>query len=245
MPPRIYSDLADWYYLLTDPSDYVEEEEIYSGAIIAASATPPKTILELGSGGGANAFHYKHRFTPTLTDLSEEMLARSRTINPECEHIHGDMRTLRLGRTFDAVFVHDAVCHMLTEQDLRQAMETAFVHLRSGGVALFAPDGVREGISFHTECGGNDGDGRGLRYLEWSWDPDPSDTTYLTEFVLVMHEDGQETRTVVDRHEYGLFSREEWLRWLNEAGFQATCHPLVHSEVEPGTVEYFVAVKSE
>ena len=31
----------------------------------------------------------------------------SRSINPECEHVQGDMRTLRLGREFDAVFVHD------------------------------------------------------------------------------------------------------------------------------------------
>jgi hypothetical protein len=37
------------------------------------------------------------------------MLALSMTVNPECEHIEGDMRTLRLGHTFDAVFLHDAV----------------------------------------------------------------------------------------------------------------------------------------
>ena len=35
----------------------------------------------------------------TLVDLSEEMLAVSRELNPECEHLQGDMRTLRLGRT--------------------------------------------------------------------------------------------------------------------------------------------------
>lgn len=40
------------------------------------------------------------------------------------------MRTVRLGRTFDAVFVHDAVDYMTSEDDLRHVIETAFVHCR-------------------------------------------------------------------------------------------------------------------
>ena len=69
----------------------------------------PGTLLELGSGGGNNASHLKARFNCTLTDISPDMLALSRTLNPECEHLEGDMRTLRLGRTFDVVFIHDAI----------------------------------------------------------------------------------------------------------------------------------------
>ena len=53
----------------------------------------------------------EQRFTCTLSDLSPQMLSLSRTLNPGCEHVLGDMRTLRLGRTFDAVFVHDAVMY--------------------------------------------------------------------------------------------------------------------------------------
>ena len=46
------------------------------------------------------------------------------------------MRTLRLGRTLDAVLVHDAVTYLTTDEDLRAAMETAFAHLRPGGAAV-------------------------------------------------------------------------------------------------------------
>ena len=106
------------------------------------------------------------------------MLELSRSINPECEHIEGDMRTLRLtGRTFDAVFVHDAVSYLTTEADLRAAFETAFVHLRPGGAALFEPDHVRETYADATDHGGHDSadpsDPRALRYLQWRTDPDP------------------------------------------------------------------------
>src|SRR5439155_674947 len=124
------------------------------------------TLLELGAGGGSNAWYYKrHIESVTLTDLSEGMLTLSKTRNPECEHIQGDMRSLRVNRVFDAVFVHDAVCYMTTWDDLKQAMETAFAHRRPGGVALLAPDHVRENFQPGTDHGGHDGPGRALRYL--------------------------------------------------------------------------------
>jgi len=94
------------------------------------------------------------------------MLALSRSLNPECEHIPGDMRTMRLGRSFDAVFIHDAIDYMTTRPDLQQALETAFIHCQAGGVALFVPDYVRETFEPSTEHGGTDGHERGLRYLE-------------------------------------------------------------------------------
>ncbi len=241
--PLIYTDYADWYHLFTAPEEYDEEEAIYSGAIIAASSTTPRTLLDLGCGGGNLAWHYKHRFQATLTDISADILEQSKSINPECEHLIGDMRTLRLGRTFDAVLVHDSVMYMTTEQDLRQAMETAFVHTRPGGVALFAPDCVRDTFKSRTDHGGNDGEGRAVRYLEWTGDDDPTDTIIETDFVLILREDGQPPRTVHDRHIEGLFSRAEWMEWLAEAGFQPTVHSLIHSDVEPGTVEFFVAVR--
>ena len=102
---RIYSDLAPWFHLLTHPSSYEEQASYYTRVLEAASDGHAHTLLELGSGGGNNASHMKARFNCTLTDLSEEMLELSRTINPECEHVQGDMRTRRLGRMFDAVFV--------------------------------------------------------------------------------------------------------------------------------------------
>lgn len=106
--PRLYGDLAGWYHLLTAPHEYVEEAGLYR-ALIEELAPSARTILELGTGGGANASHLKADYDMTLTDISEAMLAMSRRINPECEHVIGDMRTMRLGREFDVVMIHDAI----------------------------------------------------------------------------------------------------------------------------------------
>jgi SAM-dependent methyltransferase len=241
----LYTELADWFHLLTAPADYEEEADFYYRCFVEAAGAPPRTLLELGSGGGNNAWYLKHKVDCTLTDLSPEMLALSKRINPELEHLQGDMRTLRLGQTFDVVFVHDAVMYLTTLDDLRQAMTTAFVHCRPGGVALFVPDHMRETFAPATEHGGHDGDGRALRYLMWTWDPDPADATCLTEFAYLLHEDGKPTRCLYDRHVVGLFSRADWLRLLVEVGFQASIRPLEHSEVPDGSVEVFVAVRPD
>jgi SAM-dependent methyltransferase len=244
--PRLYTELADWFHLITAPEEYAEEAAFYIDTIVAATTTQPHTLLELGSGGGNNAVHYKHRVTPTLTDLSADMLKLSQRVNPECEHIQGDMRTLRLQRVFDAVFAQDALCYLTTEDDLRQAFQTAFVHCRPGGVVLLAPDHLRETFSAATatDHGGHDAKGRAARYLEWTFDPDPSDGTYVAEYVYLLHEAGKPTRSVYDQHVCGLFSRADWLRLLADVGFiDVMVKPFNHSEVPPGSVEVFVATR--
>jgi trans-aconitate methyltransferase len=240
---KLYHQLAEWWPLLSAPQEYAEEAALYQRALIEGSKRQLTTLLELGSGGGSNASHLKARFKMTLVEPSPGMLAVSRRLNPDCEHVQGDMRTVRLGRRFDAVFVHDAVVYMTTETDLKAAIETAFVHCEPGGVALFAPDHVRENFSPSTDHGGNDGDLRGLRYLEWTWDPDPSDSTYLVDYAYVLRERDGSVRVEHDRHVEGLFSRGEWLRWLSDAGFEPRIVPVEHSELEPKQYEMFVAAR--
>lgn len=133
---------------------------------LEASSHPPHSLLELGSGGGNNAFHMKARFSEVvLTDASRQMLEMSRLLNPECEHVIGDMRTMRLGREFDCAFVHDAIVYMTTESDLRSAIQTAYAHCRQGGAALFAPDHTEETFRPSTDCGGHDGESKSSSVL--------------------------------------------------------------------------------
>jgi SAM-dependent methyltransferase len=217
---RFYGDLAAWWPLISPPEEYTEEAA-FAASVLGSAAIPVREVLELGSGGGHNAVHLKERFAMTLVDLSDEMLAVSRRLNPECEHHRGDMRSVRLGRSFDAVFVHDAVDYMTTEADLRRAVETAFVHCRPGGLALFVPDRTAESFEAGADHGGSDAaDGRGVRFLDWVWDPDPDDTWVLTEYAFLLRDADGSVRVVHETHRTGLFSRDVWLRLLAGAGFE-------------------------
>jgi len=218
---KLYGELAGWWPVFSDPKEY-RREAMHVIRVLRGSAKPaPRTVLELGSGGGNSAVHLKKRFDLTLVDLSPQMLKVSRKLNPECEHVKGDIRTIRLGRTFDAVFVHDAICHMTTEADLRRVLETAFEHCGPGGVALFVPDFVRETFTEGTDVGGSDAPRKGVRFLQWIVDPDPNDTTYLVDFAILLRGRRGEVRVAHDRHVLGLFPRATWMRLLRETGFAA------------------------
>jgi SAM-dependent methyltransferase len=241
--PRLYTDLAEWWHLLSAVEEYAEEAAIYSRIIAERCTRPPRTVLELGSGGGNNAWHMKGSFEMTLVELSPAMIEQSKRVNPELEHHVGDMRTVRLGRQFDAVFVHDAIAYMTTVEDLARAVETAYVHCKPGGVALFCPDDLRDTFETTTDHGGHDGPDRGIRYLEWSWDPDPSDTTHVADYAYLLRFPDGTVRVEHDRHINGLFDRQTWEATLRAAGFDVVNLPFEHSEVEPGTHELFVGLK--
>jgi SAM-dependent methyltransferase len=220
MPMKLYDELAGWWPLFSSLADYRAETAQFRRVIQRAAKPRPRTLLELGSGGGNSASYLKSHFAMTLVDLSPQMLDESRKLNPECEHVAGDIRRIRLGRTFDAVYVHDAICHMTTERSLAAAMKTAYVHCRPGGVALFVPDFVRETFSPGTDQGGSDSERKSVRFLQWVFDPEPADTTYVVDFAILRDRRGR-ARLVHDRHVQGLFARARWLRLLRDTGFTA------------------------
>jgi SAM-dependent methyltransferase len=218
---RFYTDLARFWPLLSPFEEYAEEAQEFT-RVLRDAVPGAETVLELGSGGGHNAAYLKRAFRMTLCDLSAEMLAMSERLNPECEHVRGDMRTLALGRAFDAVFVHDAVQYMTTENELAAAIATAYRHCRPGGIALFVPDETAESFEPGTDCGGSDGaDGAGVRYLEWSYDPDPNDTTAVTHYAFIVREADGTIDSFSETHVFGLFPRATWLRLLAQQGFSA------------------------
>lgn len=230
MADRFYTDLAAWWPLISAPEDYAEEAG-EALRLLRSGNRPVREVLELGSGGGNNAAHLKADLELTLVDLNAEMVALSERLNPECTHAVGDMRTVRLGRTFDAVFIHDAVDYMVGEDDLRAAMVTAFEHCRPGGVAVLMPDDTTESWTPGTDHGGHDGaDGRAARYLSWDRDPDPDDTEVVTDYAFVLRSSPDGASEIVhETHRTGLFPTATWLRLLAEAGFES------RSEIEQTT----------
>ncbi len=205
---------------------------------LAAREAGARTLLELGCGGGSLAANLKREFALTLVEFSPQKLAVCRATNPECESLAGDMRSVRLGRAFDAVLVHDAILYAASEADLRATIETAAAHCRAGGLVILAPDSTREAFEASTDHGGEDADyGRGLRYLEWSWDPDPSDTTFEVAYALTLRGADGTTRALLDRHTEGIFPEATWLRLMTTAGLDARAVP------DPWRGKIFVGAK--
>ena len=227
---RLYYDLAHLWPVVSPPEDYADEAEYWRRALHGHLGPGRHRILELGAGGGHNLSNLTGDFKATAVDLSPHMIQYSRRLNPDVEHHVGDMRTVRLGRTFDAVLIHDAISYMLTEDDLRATFATARSHLRPGGLLLVAPDLVEENfedgkvlrwpIRVPAEPGGIE-----VAVEEHLTDPDPTDTMIESLISYTILENGSR-RTETDLHVCGLFPVATWVSLIEEAGFVVAVLPL-------------------
>ena len=216
---RLYRDLAEWWPLISPPQEYAAEAA-YLATVLSSADIPVREVLDLGSGGGHVAVHLKRRLTLTLVDLSQEMLSVSGRLNPDCAHVQGDMRTIRLGRMFDAVVVHDSVDYITRSTDLRQVIETAFAHCRPGGIAVFVPDYIADTFEPVTGRGGSsDTTGKKASFRERTWDPDPADDWIQSEYEFVLRAADGTVQVVQETHRLGAFSRATWVGLLAAAGF--------------------------
>lgn len=215
---KLYADLAKWMPLLTPKEHYIQEASIFRRLFLLHDPDT-SSILELGCGAGNNAYYLKGRFKMTLVDQSREMLSLSKEQNPECRHFVGDMRSIRLKEEFDGVFIHDAISYMNNLEDLKKAVKTAYIHCKPKGQVIIAPDFFAESFQAQTNSGGTDREDSGMRYLEWTRDPDPLDKQYTVEYAFLLNDKGR-ISIERDTHQMGLFSKSEWLEVLSEIGLR-------------------------
>lgn len=217
---RMYGEFARYYPLIDPVADHADEAFVYINALLhGVPRNKNLTLLEFGSGAGNNASYAKSYFNCTLVDLAPAMLELSRAQNPECEHVQGDMRSVRLGREFDVCFVHDAISYLTSEAELRRVIDNVALHTKYA--ALFAPDFTRENFVPSVELiEGRAGD-RALVGTEWCSDPNPHDSLITVDYTFTVH-DGAEVFSFHDRFSEGLFPQATWLRLFDAAGFDVS-----------------------
>ena len=264
--PRLYDDLARLWPHLSPPDHYAPEAAAVRGILDEHLGEPAAgqkwRILELGAGGGHTLVHLAEHFDCVAVDLSQPMLDQCKALNPGVPCVQGDMRSVQLGETFDAVLIHDAIDYMLSEADVLATLRTAAGHLREGGVALIAPTYVRE--TFVDGDVADDGttipgigdprsesaSGAGLTddeltYFTFVHDRDPEDSVFEM-ILLYLIRDGQTRRveTIEDRHTCGLFAADHWLAMMMQADLTpqpvAPPEPTGPDEDEPAAWTLFV-----
>ncbi|MDP6357786.1 MAG: class I SAM-dependent methyltransferase [Planctomycetota bacterium] len=228
---RMYDEFAHLWPLISAPEDYEEEARYWREVLREKLGPGQHEILELGVGGGNNLSHLTCDFKATAVDLSEKMLTNSIRLNPSVGHHVGDMRSVRLGKKFKAVLIHDAICYMLTEEDLRLTFATAKAHLEPGGLFVTAPDNFRETFNGPRVAHSTRSDGgTELTHIEYDYDPDPDDTTIESIMFYLIRERGT-LRIEQDRHVTGLFPLQTWTDLMAETGFVVEKRPYgVHDD---------------
>jgi ubiquinone/menaquinone biosynthesis C-methylase UbiE len=211
-----YNDLAwteDW---LASPAEYEHEVMVYVDLIKRTAIEPPRTLLHLGSGAGGHDWIFKRHFTVTGVDISLGMLNKARIAHPDIEYLEGDMRTLRLDRQFDAVVIPDSIDYMASQQDLRQAIQTAVMHLKTGGVLLVAAK-TEEIFQNNNFAYTGEKDGIHVTLLENNHINPFRPNTYEATLVYLIRQKGELT-IHTDHQVLGLFSRAIWDEVFKNAG---------------------------
>lgn len=221
MTPRLYTELAPWWPLLSPPDAYAEDAQLVYALLEQALGRAPRSLLELGCGSGTLASHLPGAVELHLNDLSADMLQVAAQRNPGANTHCADLRALRLPHTVDAVLIHDALMYLESEDDLLAALHTAAAHLEPGGVVLLMPDFVEETFYPGTDAGGGDHpSGRAVRLLEWR--TEASGGRFEVHMSLLLRDTDGSVRAIHEPHTMFVYPFETWFKTLNQTGFSPT-----------------------
>lgn len=232
--PRLYADLVDLWMSVSPPDSYLEEVSTFVTRFRRNGVADGGTVLHLGSGGGSIDWHLKRTYRVTGVDVAPAMVEHASRLNPEVEYRTGDLRSVRLGRTFDAVLLHDAISYMTTLEDLERAYRTAADHLQPGGVMVTLPEELPHRVVHDaSEAETSTRDGRTVTVVTTTYDADAADHRYETVFLFLIRE-GEALRVEVDRHVNGVFTLAEFTGAMRAAGFDPHVEPWELTDWTPG-----------
>jgi SAM-dependent methyltransferase len=136
---------ADQYDLFYGDKNYESECDLLENTFTRYSKKPVQSILDLGCGTGSHSIPLAQRgYKVQGVDLSENMLtyahkkAQRLTSKYPPVFSQGDVRSVNLGKQFDAVLMMFAVLgYQLTNDDVLAALRTVRKHLKPGGLFIF------------------------------------------------------------------------------------------------------------
>jgi SAM-dependent methyltransferase len=219
MNNRLYKDLS-WLWPLWEKVEEYKPESREFIRLVDRLAPNAKSLLDIACGGGKNDYYLKRRFDVTGVDLSPQMIAQAKKLNPSAAYHAGDMRSFDLKRQFDVVFFNDGIIYMVNIPDLTRALKNAHRHLKPGGVMVLYVEDCKERFQqSKTSVWRSVHKGTDITYIENDYDPNKRDCTFEMNFLYLIRQEGK-LRLEHDTHTGGLFTLAQWRKAIKDAGFR-------------------------
>lgn len=219
MNNRLYKDLSWLWPLWEKVGEYKPESDQFI-KLVNRYYPKAQTLLDIACGGGKNDHYLKKRFAVTGVDLSPQMIAQARKLNPGASYHVGDMRSFDLKKQFDVVFFNDGIIYMTSLPDLTKALRNARRHLKPGGLMVLYVEDCKERFEqSKTSVWRSVHKGVDITYIENDHDPDKKDSTFEMNFLYLIRERGK-LRLEHDTHTAGLFTLAQWRRAVRDSGFK-------------------------
>ena len=217
---RIY----DLLYVGSGIKDYpAEATELHR--IIQDASPAAQTLLDVACGTGAHLVQMQQWYAVEGVDLSPAMLAVARTRLPGIPLREGDMRTLDLGKTFDAVTcLFSSIGYMLDSAELRAAIARLAAHVAPGGVLIIdgwvRPDQWRDNYRPDSPDVASDDE---VTVVRLSYSRRNGSITELEMHHLVQTDAGIDC--FMEPHRLRLTETDEYVSAVTEAGLEARVIP--------------------
>jgi SAM-dependent methyltransferase len=217
----MFSETAELYDKVYSFKDYPAEAARVRELVTAASGPADGPLLDVACGTGLHLQALAAWYDVAGLDLDDELLAVARHRLPDVPLHHGDMRDFDLGRRFGVVTcLFSSIGYATTVEEMRRAVAAMARHLASGGLLLvepwFEPDSIRRdyvGLNRYEEPG--------LTIARMSHTRVEGRVSTL-EFEYLVGRSGTGITHHAERHELGLFTREEMTAAFEDAGLRVT-----------------------
>lgn len=141
-------------------------------ALTADYAPHARTLLDLGCGTGRDIESLAEEFDCVGVDLQPQMIAYAQQVRAAVDLREGDMRTVRLGQSFDIITcLGSALAYLPDNADLTAAFETFAAHAHPGTLLVICtqlapiqPDGDHPALQ--VDAGGL----QATRTTSFEWD---------------------------------------------------------------------------
>jgi ubiquinone/menaquinone biosynthesis C-methylase UbiE len=214
----MFSKTAQYYDLIYSQKDYQVEVEKLLTFIGENRSSNGGRLLDVACGTGHHIHYLKEHFDVEGLDLDPKLLEIARKQNPEVTFHKGDMIDFDLDRSFDvATCLFSSIGYVKTRENLYKAIETMARHLNLGGLLIiepwFTPQDWHPG-TLHAQVI----DEPELKIVRMNLSLSEGKISYFDFHYLIGTLDGIEH--FVERHELGLFEREEMEMAFTKAGLQ-------------------------
>jgi dTDP-3-amino-3,4,6-trideoxy-alpha-D-glucopyranose N,N-dimethyltransferase len=237
----MFSETAHVYDLIYDAigKDYAGESSEIK-AMLDRRNPGARTLLDVACGTGGHLRYLKDHYEVTGVDLDPAMIEAARHRLDRTPLVVGDMRSLDLGRTFDAVIcLFSSIGYLADEGELETAVRSMAGHLNPKGVLIVdgwvRPDSWLDGghVSVDTAV-----DDTGLQVVRVVRSERSGEKTLLEMQYLIAT--GERIEHVTEVHELTLFAPEAYETALEAAGLEVE---VVESPM-PGRDRYVGTVPS-
>lgn len=212
----MYGLSAEVYDSLYSFKNYEEESQKVCELIAKHRASSGNRLLDVACGTGSHLAHLEKDFHCTGVEPSAEMRARAQSKLPFATFHDGDMRWFDLGEEFDVVLcLFSAIGYMKDPENLRLAAQNMIRHLAPGGVLLVEP-WLSPEVYVAGHLHANFVDKPELKVARMVKGEKEGRLSIMDMHHLVANQDG--VKHFVERHEMGLFTKEEYLEAFSQEG---------------------------